>query len=157
VRPISTPDIENLFELRLLIEPACAAAAAQLMDDLKLQVLSKFKSPVAEKNLHLPFQEHDQSFHGAVADLSGNKRLAAVALELAEQSERLKRATDVLSVEQMRAASKEHDEIIEAIQAHDTETAAQLSHQHVACAHARALARTASMSVAQFGSGQRSA
>src|ERR1700712_3818899 len=36
VNPISIPDVENLFELRLLIEPACAAAAARA-DDAALQ------------------------------------------------------------------------------------------------------------------------
>jgi GntR family transcriptional regulator, rspAB operon transcriptional repressor len=153
VRPISIPDIENLFELRLLIEPACAAAAARL-DDLKLQVLSQFKS-FAEKKADLGFLDRALLFHGTVADLSVNRRLAVVALELAEQSARLKRASGFLIAEEMRMASREHDEIIEAIQAHDAETAAQLSHKHVASAHARTVATTARSSIAQTGSDQR--
>src|ERR1700761_9464752 len=42
VNPISLSDVEDIFGLRLVIEPACAAAGARA-DDEALQSLSRFR------------------------------------------------------------------------------------------------------------------
>ena len=45
VRPLSISDVEDILNLHSMIEPACAAAAAQA-DDTSLQVLDSFRSLV---------------------------------------------------------------------------------------------------------------
>jgi GntR family transcriptional regulator, rspAB operon transcriptional repressor len=45
VRPLSISDVEDMLNLRSIIEPACAAAAAQA-DETSLQVLDSFRSLV---------------------------------------------------------------------------------------------------------------
>jgi len=138
VRPISIPDITNLFELRLLIEPACAVAAARA-DDAKLQTLDQFRDFIPGDDGGFTFLEYNMTFHSTVADLSGNRRLASVGLELAEQSRRLKRARGTLTEAAMQEACADHNAIIAAIQAHDAATAAHLSRQHVQAAWAGVL------------------
>ena len=135
VRPISLPDISNLFELRLLIEPACAAAASRA-DDAKLQTLDQFRDFIPQDGCEFTFLEYNMTFHRTVADLSGNRRLALVGLELAEQSRRFKRARGTLTEATMQEACADHNAIIAAIQAHDGETAARVSRQHVQTAWA---------------------
>ena len=140
VRPISLPDVQNLFDLQLLVEPACAAAAARADGSASL-ILDRFRDFLTANEVQPSFLDHNKSFHRAVADLAGNPRLAAVAVDLSEQFERLVRLSlQVLNDEQVREASTKHVAIIDAIQAHDAEGAARLSYEHVAVAHARVAA-----------------
>jgi DNA-binding GntR family transcriptional regulator len=136
VKPISVRDVQDLFAFHLLIEPACAAAAARV-DGMNAEVLQRFRAFVNDDTGEIRFLEHNILFHRAVADLSGNARLAAVAFDLAEQFQRLTRVIlHVFNHEQARNEATEHDAIIDAIQAHDPESASRLSYEHAIGAHA---------------------
>jgi DNA-binding GntR family transcriptional regulator len=137
VNPISRSDIEDIFDLRLLIEPACAVAAARA-DGEALQALDRFRDFASEDRTEIEFVEYNGCFHRAIADLSGNTRMAAVAVDLDEQFERLVRVSlRVFRYEQINEASAEHDAIIDAIQAHDAPLAARLCYQLSASAQSR--------------------
>jgi DNA-binding GntR family transcriptional regulator len=137
VRPISTSDVENLFDFHLLVEPACAAAAARVEGPASL-ALDQFRGFADEDKDETSFTGHNKSFHRAVAGLSGNLRMAAVALHLTEQLERLVQVSvRVFNHEQVRDSCLQHDAIIDAIQVHDAEGAGRLSYEHAAGAHAR--------------------
>jgi DNA-binding GntR family transcriptional regulator len=139
VNPISMPDVENIFDLRLLIEPACVAAAARA-DDTAQQTLDQFRGFADNERTESEFFEYNRSFHRAVIGLSANARMVAIGLELDEQFQRLMLISlRALSDENVRQASREHEAIIDAIQAHDAERAARLSCEHSARAHARIL------------------
>jgi DNA-binding GntR family transcriptional regulator len=138
VRPISQSDVEDIFGLHLLIDPACAAAAASRTDDAAVQSLEHFRGFANNDHPAAEFVEYNRSFHHAVADLSGNARMAAVAHDLSEQFDRLVRVSlGVCGYEQVRDACLEHEAIIDAIEAHDADLASRLSYQHSARAHAR--------------------
>jgi DNA-binding GntR family transcriptional regulator len=138
VNSISIPDVENLFELRLLIEPACAAAAARA-DDAALQALDRFRG-YTKARMETEFIEYNSSFHRAIVDLSGNTRMVKVARDLAEQFERLVRLSlRASNSEYVHDALSEHEAIIDALQAHDGERASRLASEHLARAHARIL------------------
>jgi DNA-binding GntR family transcriptional regulator len=129
---VSTADATDIFDLRLLIEPACAAAAARADDTSELEA---FRDPADQD-----FVAYNREFHAALADLSGNTRMAAVAKDLVEQSDRLVR----VSVATLRLADRrhlitEHNAIIDAIRAGDGEQAARIIRDHVAEARARVL------------------
>lgn len=137
VKPISIPDVEEIFGLRLLIEPACAAAAA-LMDDTALKALDRFRDILNEDFAEAGFLEYDASFHSTIAELSGNVRIAAVAQDLIDQFERPGRlASRTLQHEAARCFRAEHEAIINALQAHDPDRASQLSYEHVKYARER--------------------
>jgi DNA-binding GntR family transcriptional regulator len=138
VRPVLLSDAEDIFGLHLLIDPACAAAAAGRSDDAALHALDQFRGYANNEFLESGFLEYNRSFHGAVADLSGNARMAAVAHDLNEQFERLARVSlDAFGYELIREACAEHEAIVDAIQAHDADLASRLSYQHAARAHTR--------------------
>jgi DNA-binding GntR family transcriptional regulator len=137
VNPISIPDAEEIFDLRLLIEPACAAAAAARANDTELQALNRFRSFVDRGCTEHGYIDYDESFHRSISDLSGNGRMAAVALDLIEQFERLARVSlRTFRHTHVRGLCLEHEAIIDALQAHDADRAAQLSHAHVEGTHA---------------------
>jgi GntR family transcriptional regulator, rspAB operon transcriptional repressor len=137
VNPISMSDVEDIFGLRLLIEPACVAAAARA-DETALQDLSRFRGFVDVSRTETEFIEYNRSFHRTIIELSGNVRMATIALDLDEQFQRLVQLSlNDFSDEQARLASAEHEAIIDALQAHDGNLAARLSREHAARAHER--------------------
>ncbi|MEA2737673.1 MAG: GntR family transcriptional regulator, rspAB operon transcriptional repressor [Acetobacteraceae bacterium] len=139
VRPILASDVEDLFGLHLLIEPACAAAAAIRSDDEALRALDRFRGFVLDNEVEFQsFVDYNQSFHRTIANLSGNARLTAVALDLNEQFERLVRISlHMFKYEIVREAGLEHGPIIDALQTRNANLASRLSHEHSARAHSR--------------------
>jgi GntR family transcriptional regulator, rspAB operon transcriptional repressor len=131
VNPISSDDVEDLFDLRLIIAPACAARAARA-DDAALRSLDRFRNAIEQGAKDAVFLEYDRAFHGALADLAGNARLASVEHSLIEEFDRLVmiglRGTQASRVPY---AVAEHNAIIEAILAHDSEAACRLSSDHL--------------------------
>jgi DNA-binding GntR family transcriptional regulator len=140
VNEISLRDVQELFGLRLIVSPACAAEAARADDDAQ-RVLNRFRDVSGEQLTHTVFIDHNREFHAAVALLAGNSRLAAVENGLVEEFDRLVlvslRATNSRWIVQ---AIAEHKMIIDAIQAHDSDTAARLVHAHLLVAQSRYVA-----------------
>jgi DNA-binding GntR family transcriptional regulator len=132
VNPVSVSDAEDIFGLRVLIEPACAASAARA-DDAELRALDRFRNFAGGVEIESRFTEYYNSFHRAVIDLCGNARMTALARDLDEQFQRVMRVSlDAINHEQVVQASWEHDAIIDALQAHDAERASRLSFEHSA-------------------------
>jgi DNA-binding GntR family transcriptional regulator len=132
VNPISYRDVEELFGLRLIISPACAAEAARA-DDAAVAALDRFRDASAVARDETAFLEYNRDFHGAVMELAGNARMAAVESALVEEFDRLVR----ISFQTYRGSWTlqiigEHDAIIDAIQAHDSVTAHRLTYEHIA-------------------------
>lgn len=140
VNMVSIADVEEIYALRLLVEPACAAAAAR-RDDAVAGGLERFRGFAANGPRDAAFGEYNQAFHEAVADLSNNTRLAAVAHDLFAQFDRLVRISmfdDELTT--VAQAVREHNALIDAIEAHDAETASCLAYKHVDAARPGILA-----------------
>jgi GntR family transcriptional regulator, rspAB operon transcriptional repressor len=137
VNPISTRDVEELCGLRLIIAPACAAEAAQA-DDKAVRSLDQFRYPDRDGSDVSAFLAYNRAFHAAVAELAGNARMAAVEAALIEEFDRLVRVSlQIHHSNSMPEALLEHDAIIDAIQSHDSDTAAQLARDHIAGGQAR--------------------
>jgi DNA-binding GntR family transcriptional regulator len=131
VNPISMRDVHDLFGLRLIVAPACAAEAARADDDA-VRTLSQFRDVADDPLTHAAFLDHNRKFHAAVAHLAGNSRLAAVENSLVEEFDRLV----LVSIQSDNArwiphAFSEHKMIIDAIQAHDSDRAFRLVHTHI--------------------------
>lgn len=137
VTPISFSDIQDVFTLRLLIEPACAMAAART-HDTALRALDRFRGFAEQDDAESECVEYDRSFHHALADLSGNQRMAEIARALMGEFERLAQvALGACSQEAVRRECVEHEAIIDALQAHDADRASRICHEHVDGAHKR--------------------
>ncbi|HEY4041620.1 MAG TPA: GntR family transcriptional regulator [Rhodopila sp.] len=144
VNPVGLRDIEELFGLRMVIAPACAAEAARA-DDAAVRTLDRFRDSSMEAIGgaidDAAFAAYNREFHGAVASLAGNSRLAAVETALAEEFDRLvlivfKALRDRVIPEVLA----EHSAIIDAIQAHDSDTASQGVRTHIISARRRIMA-----------------
>ncbi len=139
VNPIAVSDVEDITGLRMLIEPACAAAAARRDDDA-VTILDRFRDYHDNEAVYNTFLEYNCGFHRAVADLSGNPRMAAVMHDLLEQFDRLVRFSlpNYMQLD-IHVVMENHRAIIDAIQAHDADRASQLARHHVEGGRARLL------------------
>ncbi len=131
VNAISMRDVQELFGLRLIVAPACAAEAARAADDA-VRTLDRLRDIAGDQLSHAAFLAHNRKFHAAVAHLAGNSRLAAVENGLVEEFDRLV----LVSIQSNNAqwiphAVGEHKMIIDAIQQHDSDEAFRLVHAHI--------------------------
>ena len=143
VKPISIADARELFQLRLVLEPTCAAAACGAAPDI-LRDLDTFRTldPGAD------FIAHDRAFHRAVANASGNRRMADLTSDVIDQSERLVRVSlaRIKGRDPARLVA-EHAQLVDAIQRRDARTASRLLRDHVAGAEKRVLSALAQSAV----------
>jgi DNA-binding GntR family transcriptional regulator len=94
VTQISIESIRNVFDLRYLLEPAAAEQAAS--NPLRMEALTRAEKIVEEmrawtreeKDIEglLEFHGLDARFHEAIAEASGNKRMAKFISELMKHS-----------------------------------------------------------------------
>jgi DNA-binding GntR family transcriptional regulator len=140
VNPISARDIQELFGLRLIIAPACAAEAARA-SDYALEVLNPFRNAVGELLTQTQFLDHNRGFHATIADLAGNTRLASVENGMVHEFDRLVLVSlRINNASWIPWAVNEHKMIINAIQAHDSDSAARLAYSHILAGKERILA-----------------
>jgi DNA-binding GntR family transcriptional regulator len=146
VTSISLTDARDLFQFRLFLEPACASAAAENAPSDILQDLDRFRLlPDGED-----FIEYNRAFHTALAEASGNRRMAEATMDLIDQAERLVRMSlaSIKGLDHARMV-EEHATVIDALQRRDGRTAARLLRDHIVKAERRvlsALARSAVIS-----------
>src|ERR1044071_9360804 len=75
VAPITTQAVQDIFELRLLLEPAAARRAAGRVDIGLLKTLSGGPYEGADVGKDLQFLRDNKNFHVEIARASGNVRL----------------------------------------------------------------------------------
>jgi DNA-binding GntR family transcriptional regulator len=149
VNPISIRDVKDLCGLRLLIAPACAAEAARA-DDAAVRTLDRFRNAIADDGQGLTFVDYNRAFHCAVAELGDNERIADVEKNLVEEFDRLV-VINLRTYERssMPVSVAEHAAIIDAIQAHDGDTAHRLVYEHILRAQERIMAAMSAESAPQ--------
>jgi len=145
--PISVADARDLFAFRAVLEPACAASAAEEASDAALADLDRFRSmETAEQgaNASAAFVHYNREFHLALAGLCSNRRLREATVDLIEQFDRF--VTVSINSEsdlQHAALIAEHCEIIDALQARDGKRAGRILARHAGRARKRVLAALA--------------
>ncbi len=87
ITPVSIQDVQHVFHVRLLLEPSAAELAAQRVTGPQLAELRRLAMPRGSG--HGDAHAANRSFHLAVAEASGNPRLAAFIGKLLEEVERL--------------------------------------------------------------------
>ena len=130
---VTIRDIHEVFDLRLLLEPEAARRAAGRVDATELHRLDAVCAagyrPEAGDSA-AAFLAANQAFHVAVAELSGNARLARQVDRLLDESTRML----VLGLRRRDRSGEmahEHQALIEALALGRPEEAARLMHEQV--------------------------
>lgn len=139
IKPLERRDVEDMFDLRVIIAPACAVAAANA-DDASTGELDQFRNgPTGERDISAEaLLDYDRAFHQAVAALAGNSRLTQLENNLAQEFGRIMTiAYNSYGGGMVGAVVGEHVDVIDAIQAHQSEEARRQMAKHVTQARDR--------------------
>lgn len=130
VKPVSLTDARELYDMRLILERECVSRAMDQSDGA-LTVLDAYRVGPDSDDLS-EWIAYNRHFHIAIADLSGNARLSAVARDVIEQFDRLTYTSVSLTGPKGRAQFVgEHVAMIEAIMHRDRRHALSLAKDHV--------------------------
>jgi DNA-binding GntR family transcriptional regulator len=130
ISSVTLRDAREIFELRLLLEPAAARLAPGRVDSSELlaldETLSTGYSP-GDRQSEARFLDANRRFHVTVARHGGNRRLTAMIGRLIEENDRILHLGLALS-DRSQKFQHEHRELIEALVAGDGEGAAHLAY-----------------------------
>ena len=136
VAPITLRDVEELFDLRLLVEPAVAVLAARNREAASRSSLSRLGRVGygrGGRNAVRQFVRANTEFHEQIAHLSGNRRLAQLVVQLLSESERLINFGVLLHPQSDRTVD-EHRRLFEALRRGDEGSARRISEEHIRAA-----------------------
>lgn len=129
----TTEDIDEIFEVKELLEPYIARKATGLLTPVEAQALLstvRAMEEMAELGDRQGWLAMDRRFHGILLDVVGNKRMKQLLIQYSNQIRRLQRL-NVLLQDRMTKACVAHRRMAEVIVAGDADLAAQLSAEDV--------------------------
>ena len=131
VRPMTKAYVEDLFAVRLALEPLAASLAAR---NRRAENLAELGRLLAEERAALVEGDDKRGslvnadFHLEILRASGNELLFAIMAPLQSQIQRLFRRT-ITSIS--RELSEDHATVLEALRDQDAERAAEAARRHV--------------------------
>lgn len=142
VSVVTLASVRDLFEMRLLLEPAAAelAATRASQEDLAaLHDLAHESYVPGDPHSYERFLERNREFHVSVAKAAGNERLASTLRVLLEEMQRLffiSLSSDGTAVELVH----EHHELHDALLARDATRARQVVIDQIEASRSRVMA-----------------
>ena len=133
VTPITLKDIHDVFELRLMLEPAAASMAAGKINAQQLRSLDEVCRQGYQANdvkSITRFLDANKALHIAIAEATGNGRLAAMIAQLLDQMTRLLHLGLGLRT-RAQQATHEHRALLKALTRGDGEAAQRISREEI--------------------------
>ncbi len=134
---LNRKQVDQLYEVRLLIEPFAAKCAAERMDDAaiaELAALARAMTPGDSRDSYDAFADQDSELHDRIATGSGNPIIRESLARLHSHLHifRLRFHSEVAT-----EAVTEHAALIHAISARDPYAAGAAMHDHITRSYAR--------------------
>lgn len=133
IAPITIQDAKDLYETRVLLEPAAAQRAAGRLTPEQVRQLQE----LAQASYHLgvegevaEFLEANTSLHKIIAGASGNRVMSEVISLLLDRVERFNHLSHLI-LNRSDTVRHEHEELVEALAGGDGERAAELMEAHI--------------------------
>lgn len=137
VVPISSRDIHEVFEARLLVETKCAANICTAGEARRAEVVEKLEalidaqeSALAEHDL-ATYAEQDAMFHHTIMDNGENRILAQLGTSLRERQQRFTATAVGRSIETAERFVVSHRKLTDALAAGDAEAFAEALKVHL--------------------------
>lgn len=133
IAPVTLQSVKDLFELRLLLEPAavegaCGRADAERLAKLDAQCARGYRPGDAASEA--AFMAANRAFHLEIARACGNVRLTKVLAQIIDEMTRLLHLGFVLR-ERPEEMTHEHKDLVEAIVAGDRARARTIAIDHI--------------------------
>lgn len=133
VIPVTLNDVRDLFDWRLIIEPAAAELACGKVDrDLLMELDARCAEGfvLGDIESEARFVRANNTFHMEIAQAAGNDRLIASLRQVMDEMTRLMHLAHQLR-ERKVAQKREHSALIEALVNNDPETARRCTITHI--------------------------
>lgn len=133
VMPVTLKDIHDVFELRLMLEPAAARMAAGKVNTQKLRALDDICREgyqPGDARSTARFLETNKAFHVEIAQATGNLRLAAAIEQLLDEMTRLLHLGLGLR-KGPQETLHEHKSLVKALARGDGETAERICREQI--------------------------
>ena len=133
VADLSFKDIADVFEIRAALEGLAAGLAAERITEEELETMERLivgKQEAINSGDIDKLVEVDTKFHELLYQSSRNDRLATIISNLREQIQRF-RLTSLSFPGRNKESLREHKQLLEAIQARDSQLARQLAQEHI--------------------------
>ena len=131
VSQITFRDVQEIFQLRLVLEVVAIRLAAGKVDGQRIQELNKAVLSgysIGDKTGESAYLRANREFHRYIAEASGNQRLAALVIHLMEQHERIVHLGLALQHREHEFLHF-HDDLVAALIEGDEKRAAELTEQ----------------------------
>lgn len=138
IAPITIKSVQDMFELRLVLEPAIARMAVGRIDIEELKRFNVAPGSSKAEQAEMRFLAANRQFHLAIARASGNLRMLALMTQLLDEMAKLLhlglfssdwRAGSMLDVHHSQA--QQHEDLINAFARADPDAAAEATRLHV--------------------------
>lgn len=126
-------DLDNITDLRMLIEPALTARAALLIPDADLPGLRALAEAIVDGAAAgdlIAYTEADRAFHLKILGYTGNTRATAIVSDLRANT-RLYGLASLSERGLLAESAREHHAIVDAIAARDPELVEDLMRTHI--------------------------
>lgn len=137
IKGMTDEELDNLAEIRLLIEPPTVAKVAGKVSQESLEKLRELAdtcTAAAESEDLVEYLRIDREFHALVLQYAGNEQLVELATSLRRRT-RLYGLTALAREGKLTDSSREHHTLIEHLENGETQQAEALMHRHIG--HAR--------------------
>jgi DNA-binding GntR family transcriptional regulator len=141
VAPVTVRDIHDVFELRLMLEPATARMAAGRVDTRQLKAIDEVCRngyEPGDPRTTTRFLDANKAFHVTIARATGNARLADTVERLIEEMSRLLHLGLGLR-NRSNEVESEHRALLKALTRGDGETAERISREQIESARTMVL------------------
>lgn len=133
VAPITLKHAQDVYQMRLLLEPAAARMAAgrltaQQIDHLQRHGTAQYE--LGDRQSAAEFLRSNSEFHVSVARASGNEIMTEMVASLLDRAERLNHLSHMLG-DRNEEAIHEHHELIEALINGDGDRAEQVMREQI--------------------------
>lgn len=126
-------DLDEIMQLRLLLEAPAMAEVARSLDGAPLpqfrRLAGQITDAVREGDL-VSMLDMDRRFHLGLLELLGNRRLVVMVGQLRDQA-RMQGLQKLTGQDELTQSNEEHMAIVDAIESGDGELAARLMRQHL--------------------------
>jgi len=142
VTPVTLRDVREVFELRLILEPAAAGLAAGRVDEARLRALDRIVGAgyrPGDAAGTLAFLEANREFHCAIAELSGNERLARQIGRLLDEMTRML-LLGLGGRDRTGEMAHEHRALIDALAAGDSAQSERITREQIEASRKMVLA-----------------
>lgn len=141
VAPLDPGDVEEIFEIRMLLEERAAQIAARRRTDADVAaaeavLIAMEALPAGTVEGAVAFVEHNRRFHDCIHRASGRRQMAEIMASLRNKVERYIRVGSMIANSRAQV-NQEHRAIFEAFRDGDAERLALLCRLHVHDAGAR--------------------